>query len=103
MNRELKIDNNRLMLAEAFRFVFDRENFNSVTLSEPCLEKMRQSEKHLYNMIEKRLPIYGVTTGFGDSCFRFIEPKDSLQLQSNLISYLLVGTGPLLSIESSRA
>jgi histidine ammonia-lyase/phenylalanine ammonia-lyase len=103
MNRELKIDNDRLHLADAFHFVLDREAYSSVQIGESCLTRIRQSETHLYNMIEKRLPIYGVTTGFGDSCFRFIEPKDSFQLQSNLISYLLVGTGPLLSIESSRA
>jgi len=54
-------------------------------------------------MMDQRLPIYGVTTGFGDSGNRTISPHHSEQLQENLVAYLLCGSGPVLPVEAARA
>jgi histidine ammonia-lyase len=101
--KTLHLDSQNLQLAQVLQFVFDRSNFDKVTLSPDVLERTSRAQRHFYNLIEKRLPIYGVTTGFGDSCFRFVEPKDAETLQRNLVSYLLCGSGELLPIEASRA
>jgi histidine ammonia-lyase len=66
-------------------------------------EKINSSHHQLLGLIEKRLPIYGVTTGFGDSCHRSIQFEQLEQLQSNLISYLICGSGPYFSREVCRA
>lgn len=55
------------------------------------------------SMINQGTPIYGVTTGFGDSCTYYVDQNQALQLQKNLIQYLSCGQGPLISIEASRA
>lgn len=67
------------------------------------LEKVDQTHAALQTMMENKIPIYGVTTGFGDSGNRIISAHQSEQLQKNLVSYLLCGSGPLLPPEATRA
>jgi histidine ammonia-lyase/phenylalanine ammonia-lyase len=65
--------------------------------------RVGESHQRLLTLLQRRTPIYGVTTGFGDSCFRFIEAEKAYELQANLVEYLLCGTGPMMPIEASRA
>jgi phenylalanine ammonia-lyase len=74
-----------------------------IEIAPELLSRVRASEKRLHEFIDQGLPIYGVTTGFGDSCHRVITPSQTETLQKNLISYLLAGTGPTLSLEATRA
>ncbi|RLU81837.1 histidine ammonia-lyase [Streptomyces griseocarneus] len=48
-------------------------------------------------------PVYGVTTGFGDSCGRHIGPAKAAALQRNLISGHLAGSGEPAPAEVTRA
>ncbi len=54
-------------------------------------------------LIEDRLPIYGVTTGFGDSVHRQISPEKAAALQTNMIQFLGCGTGAYAPVEIARA
>jgi phenylalanine ammonia-lyase len=54
-------------------------------------------------LIELGLPLYGVTTGFGDSSTRQIPAAKTAELQRNLVRYHLNGTGPESSPEVVRA
>ncbi len=74
-----------------------------IEFDESQLERVRKSEGRLHSLINQGVPIYGVTTGFGDSCHRMIPASQSADLQRNLVSYLLCGTGPILSLEVTRA
>jgi phenylalanine ammonia-lyase len=74
-----------------------------IEIAPEMLARVRAAEKNLHGLIERGLPIYGVTTGFGDSCHRVITPSQTETLQKNLVSYLLAGTGPTLSREATRA
>ena len=103
MNQPLLINDQPLRYAPVADFVFRRRDCSGVEISPESSQKVAASHLRLMALLEKRLPIYGVTTGFGDSCFRFIEREKSEQLQANLVSYLLCGTGPLLPVEASRA
>ena len=47
-------------------------------------------------------PLYGVTTGFGDRNVNQLDPRDAGELQRNLISYHLVGSGPSAPSEVVR-
>ncbi|RYZ78245.1 MAG: aromatic amino acid lyase, partial [Proteobacteria bacterium] len=57
----------------------------------------------LQALINRGTPIYGVTTGFGDSCTRYVRPDHVQQLQKNLIDYLSCGQGRMIPVEASRA
>ncbi len=65
--------------------------------------RVELSQKNFRRHFEKNVPIYGVTTGFGDSCHRAVRPEDSEVLQDNLVSYLMMGTGKNLSEEVARS
>ena len=84
----------------AFRRYTDQPE---ITIPDACKTRVEKSHGSLLALLESRIPIYGVTTGFGDSGNRIISPQHSEQLQENLVNYLLCGTGPVLSSEASRA
>ncbi|SEM10468.1 HAL/PAL/TAL family ammonia-lyase [Streptacidiphilus jiangxiensis] len=76
---------------------------NPVRLSEESRVRMRASVALKHTLLEQEIPIYGVTTGFGDSCSRQISPDKAAELQRNLVLYHLNGTGPAAVREVARA
>jgi histidine ammonia-lyase len=54
-------------------------------------------------LVATHSPIYGVTTGFGDSARFHISPKQAGVLQRNIIAYHLNGTGPVAPADVVRA
>ena len=54
------------------------------------------------DLIDREIPIYGVTTGFGDSAHRQIAPEKAAQLQQNMLRFLGAGTGQIASPEVTR-
>jgi histidine ammonia-lyase/phenylalanine ammonia-lyase len=66
-------------------------------------EAMRASRDLKLRLIATGDPIYGVTTGFGDSAHRQISADKAADLQRNMILYHLNGTGPLAPDEVVRA
>ncbi|MEV6328802.1 aromatic amino acid ammonia-lyase [Streptomyces sp. NPDC051909] len=73
------------------------------SLSEGARTRMRDTVDLKYALLEQEIPIYGVTTGFGDSCSRQISPRKAHELQRNLVLYHLNGTGPAAAPEVARA
>jgi phenylalanine ammonia-lyase len=55
------------------------------------------------DLIAREIPIYGVTTGFGDSAHRQIAPSKAARLQENMTRLLGCGTGPIAAPEVVRA
>lgn len=74
-----------------------------IEVSPAVYARVEKSYQTLHKMIQDQVPIYGVTTGFGDSCHRVIPPESTKQLQKNLVQYLSCGTGELLPVEAVRA
>lgn len=60
--------------------------------AEACA-RVNQSNALKHQLIRTRQPIYGVTTGFGDSANRQISPEKAISLQANLVRYHLNGSG----------
>src|SRR5919198_228549 len=56
-----------------------------------------------HDLIAREIPVYGVTTGFGDSAHRQISAAKAARLQQNLLRVLGCGTGPIASPEVTRA
>jgi phenylalanine ammonia-lyase len=74
-----------------------------VQLSDTAVTQMEAALPLKWSLIEQGVPIYGVTTGFGDSCIRQIGADKAHELQRNLVMYHLNGTGPAASPEVARA
>jgi histidine ammonia-lyase len=98
----LIVDGNNLRSSALMAWTFQRTR-GQVEIPQSTLEKVELSHRSLLQLLESRIPVYGVTTGFGDSGSRTISFHHSEQLQQNLVSYLLCGSGPLLAPEVSRA
>lgn len=96
------LDGQNLQVSSLLTMAFRREPF-SVEIPEATRRQVERSHFALLKLLETRIPIYGVTTGFGDSGNRTISAHQSEQLQENLVAYLLCGSGPVLSVEASRA
>lgn len=65
-----------------------------ITIDEAAAERVEASVALKNRLIDTGQPIYGVTTGFGDSNVHQISAAKAAELQRNLISYHLVGSGP---------
>ena len=83
--------------------VFQGAQGREIELPKAWKEKVASSHRAFLTRFEQREPIYGVTTGFGDSSFRRVDLERSQQLQENLIRYLSCGTGPVLRRPVRRA
>ncbi len=73
-----------------------------VRLSEHAADAVRASCALKENLIAQEIPIYGVTTGFGDSAHRQISPGKAGKLQQNILRFMGCGTGPIAPPEVAR-
>jgi phenylalanine ammonia-lyase len=73
-----------------------------VILAPSAARAMAASRELKERLIADEIPIYGVTTGFGDSAFRQISRDKAARLQQNLVRVLGCGTGPTTSPEVTR-
>ncbi|BBM85161.1 HAL/PAL/TAL family ammonia-lyase [Candidatus Uabimicrobium amorphum] len=67
------------------------------------VEKIKTNALFLQEQIKKNIPVYGTTTGFGDSCREFVGESFAKTLQQNLIRYHQCGTGEPFSDQQAIA
>lgn len=103
MGKEIVINPSKLSIKDVTSFALAEASNVKITLEKQRLDKINSSHQHLLKLLESNTPIYGVTTGFGDSSFRFVDSSQSETLQSNLVSYLLCATGNNFSKQVCRA
>ncbi|MFV0126946.1 aromatic amino acid lyase [Streptomyces sp. HMX112] len=72
-------------------------------ITDEARKRMRGSLGLKWSLLEREVPVYGVTTGFGDSCVRQISPDKAAALQRNLVLYHLNGVGPAATSDVARA
>jgi histidine ammonia-lyase len=77
--------------------------FQTVGLAAKSRQKMLESRRAVLLQIEKRNPIYGVTTGIGKLSDHVISTENSGQLQLNIIRSHACGVGPSLEESQVRA
>src|SRR5215203_1893893 len=80
-----------------------RSEYASCALSAEAVEKITATRALKRDLIGREVPIYGVTTGFGDSAHRQISASKTAHLQQNMLRFLGSGTGPIASPEVTRA
>ncbi|MFE0188102.1 histidine ammonia-lyase [Streptomyces sp. NPDC058989] len=96
------LDGCSLALGDVVRVARSARPFR-VQLSEQAEVGMTHSVATRTHLIESSTPVYGVTTGFGDSGDRQISSGSTAQLQRNLLRFLQVGTGLIAPGEVVRA
>jgi phenylalanine ammonia-lyase len=101
MNKKIILDGNSLTIEEFFDVCV---NNSQVALSDDKEFKRRLSEsrKVLEKYIDEGYPVYGVTTGFGDSCHNQINSLKTERLQESLVNFHGIGVGNFFSETESR-
>jgi histidine ammonia-lyase len=95
--------NENIRFSSVAHFIFQGPAGRTVRLPPGWVEAVASSRRNFIGRVEEGEPIYGVTTGFGDSSFRRVDITKSELLQENLIRYLSCGTGPILKRPVRRA
>ncbi|MGZ4236732.1 MAG: HAL/PAL/TAL family ammonia-lyase [Solirubrobacteraceae bacterium] len=95
----LELDGASLTIADALEV---SRRSRSVTLSQAAANAVRASRELKRSLISQEIPIYGVTTGLGDSAHRQISSGKTAELQRNLLRFLGCGTGPIAPPEVTR-
>ncbi|HET6551545.1 MAG TPA: aromatic amino acid ammonia-lyase, partial [Solirubrobacter sp.] len=96
----LDLDGRSLTIDEAVRLA---RHGGRATLSTEAVRRVEAARALKRDLIADEIPIYGVTTGFGDSAHRQIAPDKAAQLQQNMLRFLGCGTGQIASPEVTRA
>ena len=65
--------------------------------------RIDRTRRQLSELVERGTPVYGVTTGFGDSVHRHIDSNNAALHQERLIAFLGNGTGASLPEPTARA
>lgn len=99
---EIHLDGHHLSTDEVYRVSTVWEGAR-LALAEDAILRMKKSLQVKEDLIASGIPIYGVTTGFGDNSSRQISPEKTVALQRNLLRFLRVGTGPVAPDEIIRA
>jgi phenylalanine ammonia-lyase len=95
----LELDGSSLTIRDALDVAHRRRK---VRLADHAVRAMGESRELKQSLIAQEIPIYGVTTGLGDSAHRQVASGKSARLQQNLIRFLGCGTGPMAPPEVAR-
>lgn len=74
-----------------------------VSLAPDAMRRVRNCRTLIDFLVERGVKVYGLTTGFGSKRDVFIDPRETLQLQSNLIQSHAAGVGEPLPEDVARA
>jgi phenylalanine ammonia-lyase len=74
-----------------------------VRIAPSAIDRIERSRDLKLKLMATGQPIYGVTTGFGDSVIRQISTAKTAELQRNIARYHLNGTGPIAAEDVVRA
>ncbi len=79
------------------------EDHASVALSPRVLQRAASSREQFEETVRQNIPVYGVTTGYGEMIYMLVDTAKETELQTNLVRSHSAGVGPLLSEPESRA
>jgi len=74
-----------------------------VELSPEALEAVARTRAVVERLAEEQIPVYGITTGFGEMCYKLVPKEFERELQENLVKSHAAGYGRPLPRECVRA
>lgn len=102
INNTIILDGNNLTIEDIYN-IANKKFSVDFPKNKNFKEKIEKARKLLEDNIKKGYPIYGVTTGFGDSCNNQIGIKKTELLQESLVNFHGVGVGNFFSEIEGRA
>jgi phenylalanine ammonia-lyase len=96
----LELDGESLTIGDVVEFA---RRGGQASLSPAAVERIEATRQLKLELLAREIPIYGVTTGFGDSAHRQVSPAKAPGLQQSILRHLGNGTGPIASPEHTRA
>lgn len=97
---EIKIDGNCLTVKDIVNVA---RNGYKVSITKDAKYKIKIAEEYVTKLVKENKIVYGITTGFGKFSDVHISPKDTEELQKNLIISHACSLGSPLSEETVRA
>lgn len=74
-----------------------------VELAPGAMARAARSRKMFEDIVRQDIPIYGVTTGYGEMIYMLVDPANEVELQTNLVRSHSAGVGPLFARDEARA
>ncbi len=74
-----------------------------VKLEATTLERAAESRRQFEDTVRSGVPVYGVTTGYGEMIYMLVGTSKEVELQTNLVRSHSAGVGPLFSEDEARA
>ncbi|MFI9203894.1 tyrosine 2,3-aminomutase [Streptomyces sp. NPDC053048] len=79
------------------------EDRASCRVDPAALDRAAASRKIFEEIARQNIPIYGVTTGYGEMIYMQVDASKEVELQTNLVRSHSAGVGPLFAEDESRA
>ncbi|WJK42577.1 tyrosine 2,3-aminomutase [Solwaraspora sp. WMMA2056] len=93
-------DGDSLTIADLRRVAEDRA---PVRVAAAAHAKAATSRKLFEDTIREGVPVYGVTTGYGEMIYMLVSPEHEVELQTNLVRSHSAGVGPGFGEDEARA
>lgn len=74
-----------------------------VRISPAALERAARSREMFEDKVREGIPVYGVTTGYGEMIYMLVDLSKETELQTNLVRSHSAGVGPAFGEEEARA
>jgi histidine ammonia-lyase len=75
----------------------------AVRLAPQALARAAQSRAIFEDLVRQDIPIYGVTTGYGEMIYMLVSTSKEVELQTNLVRSHSAGVGPAFAEDEARA
>jgi MIO-dependent L-tyrosine 2,3-aminomutase len=99
-DRPVLFNGEDLTIADVRRVAEDRAR---CSVSPAALEKAAKTRAMFEDIVAQDIPIYGVTTGYGEMIYMLVPPAKEVELQTNLVRSHSAGVGPLFAEDEARA
>lgn len=68
-----------------------------------ALAEVARTRKLFEDLVRQGIPVYGVTTGYGEMIYMVVDPSKEVELQTNLVRSHSAGVGPAFPEPEARA
>nr|BFE84732.1 hypothetical protein GCM10020093_073330 [Planobispora longispora] len=79
------------------------EDWAPCAVSASALAKAAASRTLFEDHVSEGIPVYGVTTGYGEMIYMLVDTSKEVELQTNLVRSHAAGVGPLFAEDEARA
>jgi histidine ammonia-lyase len=102
-SHSLLLDGQHLTIEDVVAVAYAAPDNYRLDLSAESRQRVVRARQVVEDFVAQRAIVYGITTGFGAFCDRFIDPDQAAQLQRNIVMSHAVGVGRPLETPVVRA